>query len=856
MHGFGRDHLQVSTEYTDAAPYYMFHKAWDYLDYTSRANLCQLPVMNAYAHLRTEAGDAPVHTLRSPRPQYDGEPINQNRVRLTTLALIRFDFNYGDFAKFLAGEYNYQQRDWKSVFNIIETFEATDPPTAYSEYKKGEQPPADIARVKRIVDVGVPLVGHYKCSYSSVSQRNVYNNHPNISPVKQMVHEKLAKEEALSYQVVFLRWIWRFIPGLFLAAISFKSPKHIGDGGRLCTDLATHLFPGDDGMLNEQMRRPARPSKPEEITDEHHLDENPPIYYGNALLTLLSWIWNLRIDHPFEDILIAANDISAAFHRILYNSAMAICFAVVFDRYLAVPVGNVFGAKNSASLYMTKGELRSWLARVANFDDATTTLGKSIELPPPPTPAEADSISQAVRDDMNPGSHALRQGPLQLGPQPSFVDDTGAADVREKIMQAIENSILSAYVMFGFPAEDPRRPAINATKFDKQVTHILKFLGFIINTRDMTVEWPQDKRERLAKLLDEHFLQPSSQRPPLTPKIVSQILGLVRNGATASPYGVYLSLRLQYELKDAVSAASKNKPPDHHWWRRPILHPKPDVYADIRLLRSILTGANASNYWTRPIGLLVDRTPTAYPIGDACYEGMGAYCKEVSCMWRITNTGLRDIGFDIPEDDADMLQRVQAAKRSGNTQEVEHLTHNNILEFVTVIVSLWLTIALSTRQHPPNKLHVFHPRTDNTSALSWLMYAARTKRAPIRRLARFCQFMLTTAPILLRLQPSWIWGKDNDDADILSRPATRAKSWESVIELISPELKSCQIYQIPRELLSLLAKIIKQDVPEAELEAKMTKLWTLEPTTLNPGSTSWAMTHGVSKRSHRSKRRR
>ena len=67
---------------------------------------------------------------------------------------------------------------------------------------------------------------------------------------------------------------------------------------------------------------------------------------------------------------------------------MAICFAVVFEQYLAVPVGNVFGATNSASLYMLMGELRSWLSRVADFGTATTDLTQQIELSRPPTPRE------------------------------------------------------------------------------------------------------------------------------------------------------------------------------------------------------------------------------------------------------------------------------------------------------------------------------------------------------------------------------------------------------------------------------------------------------------------------------------
>ena len=861
LHGFGRDHSQVSTGYTDVAPYFLFHMAWPFLDPASRRVLCDptdFPVMGAYAKLRFDSCTAPIHILRQPRPPYNGEPLDNQRVLLYAMALLRFDFNYGDFARFLGGEYTYQHRDWQSVFSIMETFAAQSPPTTYADYKKGDQPPADLDRARRVADVGIPLVGHYKCSYASVQQRNQYNNHPNIIPVRDMIANKLAKEEALSFQVVFPRWIWRFIVGIFLASISFRSPKHEHDDGRICTDLATFLFAGDDGNLNTQIRRPARHNRPTELSDPDHLDENPPIYYGYAFFMLLKWIWNLRLDHPREDILLATNDISAAFHRILYNCGMAICFAVVFEQYLAVPVGNVFGATNSASLYMLMGEMRSWLSRVADFGTATTELTQRVELSRPPTPREIASFAGSVRDSQNPGSNTLRSGPLQLGPQPSFVDDSGIADVVYRIMTAINNSHLSAYVTFGFPKEDSRRPAINAQKFDAFVSWILKFLGFIINTREMTVTWPADKRQRLANLLATYFLQPLAQRPPLTPKIVSQILGLVRNGALVSPYGVYLSLRLQYALNDAVSAASQKQRHSHRWWNAYTILPRMDVYHDAQLLHATLSGPNAENYWTRKIGLLIDRDPTATLIGDACYEGMGAFCAEEKCMWRLSNADLLSKGFDIPPDDDTMLARIREAKEKGDTSTVEHLTHNNILEFVTIIIHLWLVIrcCMLNPNHDSETLHVFHPRTDNTSGLSWLTHAARTKRAPVRRLARFCQYLLTTAPIHIRLQPSHIAGMLNDDADLTSRPKTRAPTWASVIEQGSPILRTCQIYLIPPGLLSLIARTIRSDVNAAELENAMIELWTLVPTTLPSGSLDIPSTSGISTRSHRKRRRR
>jgi len=548
---------------------------------------------------------------------------------------------------------------------------------------------------------------------------------------------------------------------------------------------------------------------------------------------------------------------------------MAICFAVVFDEYLAVPTGNVFGGTNSASLYMLHGELRAWLSTAGDFEGFTTALTDMVTFSKPPTRWQQMRIAQAFGDSKNPGSNALRCGPLRLGPQPSFVDDSGLADVRSQILRAINNSIVSAYVIFSFPKEDPRRPAINSEKFDSHITWMLLFLGFLLDTRKMEVTWPKEKRQRLADLLTKYFLQPNPER--LSPRAISQVLGLVRNGALVSPYGEYLSLRLQFALNDAVSSAhrqlQRNTPRhsingeavphalSHHWWDQPRIRINKDILLDIRLLHESLISPRSDTLWSKKIGLLVDRDPHFFAIGDACYEGLGGYCSELNYMFRITRQDLQNMGFDVPTDDNNMLRRVQAA-RLRNDNSNEHMAHSNILEFVTILLNLWLLLRLCSLRFPSNTLHVIHARTDNTSALSWLSHAARTKRAPIRRLARFGQKLLTFAPVQFCLQSSHIEGKLNDDADLISRPESRAATWASVIAQGSPPLRNCQVYLLPPSLLSLLARIIKSDVPEATLDHEMTKLWKLVPITLSPGLYPSDSISGIHQPSHSRKRRR
>ena len=84
---------------------------------------------------------------------------------------------------------------------------------------------------------------------------------------------------------------------------------------------------------------------------------------------------------------------------------------------------------------------------------------------------------------------------------------------------------------------------------------------------------------------------------------------------------------------------------------------------------------------------------------------------------------------------------------------------------------------------PETRELIFRHCSDNTSALSWLLRAAHTRRPPIHQLARLLQAVLTTSPIPLQMSSNRIAGVLNDNADHLSPPVTKAPTWASVIEL-------------------------------------------------------------------------
>ncbi len=102
----------------------------------------------------------------------------------------------------------------------------------------------------------------------------------------------------------------------------------------------------------------------------------PPIYYSNALKRHLIWIWRLRLIWPREDIFQYVDDIQAAFHRILYHPNAGIIFATVFAEFLIIPIGTIFGARNSPSIFTLLSALQAHVASYTAYcsDDLTTSL--------------------------------------------------------------------------------------------------------------------------------------------------------------------------------------------------------------------------------------------------------------------------------------------------------------------------------------------------------------------------------------------------------------------------------------------------------------------------------------------------
>jgi hypothetical protein len=174
--------------------------------------------------------------------------------------------------------------------------------------------------------------------------------------------------------------------------------------------------------------------------------------------------------------------------------------------------------------------------------------------------------------------------------------------------------------------------------------------------------------------------------------------------------------------------------------------------------------------------------------------------------------------------------RCEAGDASGSA------LHINLLEFVAIIINLWLALRWIRSVEAPPGGHIVAVLADNTSALSWLRHASRSNSRQIQNLAHFCQCLILTsqtaqcASVIGKHLP----GVDNNEADALSRPETYA-TLGSAIAAFS-QLQTCHVFQIPYSVLSLIARVVSSDKIGAGLDNETTALFHQEPRSSLPGS--------------------
>jgi hypothetical protein len=223
---------------------------------------------------------------------------------------------------------------------------------------------------------------------------------------------------------------------------------------------------------------------------------------------------------PEQEIIPHANDIDAAFHRIFYSSKLAIAFAYIFGPFLIIPVGQVFGSPSTPSSFSLASNIRADTAMTSDLHNKflLQPLAENITLPPDLDPL---ALSPALADAKNLPLSMVEQ---QNFNNVSFVDNNGVCVTREGIIPTLQQSLLSAFVLFGWPADNHWGSCIAPDKWDPMVSYIMLFLGYQINSQTLMVTWPQYKRTALHYEIQAAL---KNWNHCITQKLAVSILGII-----------------------------------------------------------------------------------------------------------------------------------------------------------------------------------------------------------------------------------------------------------------------------------------------------------------------------------------
>jgi hypothetical protein len=362
-------------------------------------------------------------------------------------------------------------------------------------------------------------------------------------------------------------------------------------------------------------------------------------------------------------------------------------------------------------------------------------------------------------------------------------------------------------------------------------SHILRYLGFIWNSRTLELSWPPDKQAKLADLIDRFVLQELDKdtREPilLTPADKATILGLLKHGGIVADHGEYLSIRLQHSLIDETIKVNKAKRILENflkrWWSREKIAISTGALADLKILRPTLNNIDFTSVWEKPIGLLIPREPTNIMKSDASTSVVGGWNVTLLFMWRLHAGDLALFGFKM----RNLTRKIKLPDE----------THINLLEFLAMIINVVLTLSVLANDPILQKQqHIIEVLTDNTSALSWMQRSARSRRPDVRNMARFLQAIITYSTLTLRVQGDHIAGKLNTEADRLSRFTTSTQSWASVITPETQALETCTVFLVQSELLTILSSMIDNSASEDSFAPKTIERLISAPCILENGA--------------------
>jgi hypothetical protein len=407
------------------------------------------------------------------------------------------------------------------------------------------------------------------------------------------------------------------------------------------------------------------------------MDEYVEMIYGWCLPRTIQYIVSMRLEYPHERIFIAKYDYSDAYRRIAHSASAAIQSIALFAGLAFIALRLTFGGSPNPPTWCmfseTVTDLANELLLCDDWNEGELHNPDQAETPTPILRYNPPCLAPA-RD---PAFHIPLSSTARVD---GFIDDLivvflDTASNRAKAPHAVPLAMhVTSRPHAGAEEEPvPRRNILSLPKLLAEGTPDERqiVLGWLLDTHLLRVSLPEDK---FTAWLDDVLR--ILRRQSCSQEDLDTLVGRLNHTAAIIPLSRHFLGRLR-ELIDRTA------------FRKATVRFPRDALKDLKLWKRLLTKAAAGI----SMNIIVARTPSRVCWSDACPVGLGGY-SATGRAWRIR----------IPE----------------SSPLYGHPKVNNLLEFLGMVINVWLEIEDATEPH-----ECILALGDNTSAIGWLFTSSK-----------------------------------------------------------------------------------------------------------------------------------
>jgi len=759
---FGKDDLEHS--FTNSATFrhallplyfsdFLDHEEWNTL-------CCSVPSAYRLGCLLREHGKVDFRPLREnffKEGWEDETDFDYQRCAMLSSCLLFYRGSVAAVVRYVGGPLTGAHRD---VPHLLSNIRDVVPSQIYND-------------VERVYTQGAPT----KCIASSTDANLddflAYGNHSTADQDEALMHKTMLKDEKRGHAICFDPRLSEFVQHMHLCPVGLCDLEHPIKKPRFIYDASFHPT-----LMSET------------INDWTNKENEPPLEFPATFQTFITWIWNMRISYPDEEIYPLDDDITAAFRTLSWHPNLVSMHGLMVLGLLWFMVRLTFGDCTSPPNFEPIAIARRYMAQF--YYNLPNVLELAAKYMPKltimePSAADIQSIMRIPPDRLNPGVVSFTNKEADTPPYVHHVDDNLYGALRRNIHRAIAASILALYAVVGDPVPNQPDP-FSYEKFDLICNHRRKITGVMIDTRTMFLWLPDYKRKEIVDLL-AHWLT----KKEFTIIEGLELQGVLMNAARFNNWGrirffilqgvISTVLRQRYQIalryKDKAEQGVQAKVEEYNLpasvEKRLIRQGCNEIYAKHLYSKRIRTGvsqrlhselrslhaylADPTNPWQISIGHMIPRDHVSKNTGDSSFYGVGFWTDELKAICMLPTCK-------------------EIRKRCFLGKANPALLTMNILEFVTAVLDYACSITMLEHESCATLRNELFPNgvppmprvismKDNRTAESWIRKGAAGSLQG-RQLIRVSGEMGITSSV--KQDGGRIPGKKNDEADKLSRP--------------------------------------------------------------------------------------